>query len=249
MIPIRSLLIAFLLSIPVLSFGQDTLYLTMNGKACVKTDAQYYSVKWPQPGGRYKVEEHYMDGMLKKRGTYPSAIIDDPNLRDGYFTYWDKEGHKTDEGAFEMGKHAGVWKFYYKNGIVKREELYKDGVISERHLYDSTGKQKPYKPQVYQIGDQMPEPSVDMVKYLQDNLRYPEKARKNNIEGRVIVKFLVNEDGTLSNISVLKGVGSGCDEEAVRVIAAMPPWKPAKKNGDLVKVHFVQPITFVLMNR
>lgn len=75
---------------------------------------------------------------------------------------------------------------------------------------------------------------------------YPEIAKESNIQGRVTVKFVVNEEGNVSDIIVVKGIGGGCDEEAVRVVKKMPKWKPGKQNGRPVKVYFSLPITFRL---
>lgn len=101
-------------------------------------------------------------------------------------------------------------------------------------------------PAVYTFVEQMPEPSVDMNTYIGKNVRYPDSARKNSIQGRVVVKFVVNEDGTLSNVEAIRGIGYGCDEEAVRVIKSMPRWKPGKQGGKAVKVNFNQPVLFKL---
>ncbi len=104
----------------------------------------------------------------------------------------------------------------------------------------------PPPPQIYTYVEQMPESSVDVNSYLGKNIRYPEQAKENNIEGRVILKFVVNEDGAVSDISVVRGIGGGCDEEAKRVVASMPKWKPGKQNGRPVKVYFTLPIVFKL---
>jgi len=104
----------------------------------------------------------------------------------------------------------------------------------------------PAPPAIFQYVEQMPAPSYDMNKYLTDNLHYPDAARENGISGRVTIRFVVSEDGSISDITVLRGIGGGCDEEAKRVIAAMPKWKPGKQNGKAVKVYFTQPITFSL---
>eukprot|EP01012_Entosiphon_sulcatum_P031929 TRINITY_DN40651_c0_g1_i1.p1 TRINITY_DN40651_c0_g1~~TRINITY_DN40651_c0_g1_i1.p1 ORF type:complete len:263 (-),score=33.93 TRINITY_DN40651_c0_g1_i1:279-1067(-) len=86
----------------------------------------------------------------------------------------------------------------------------------------------------------------DMMKYLQNNLRYPAAARENNIEGRVTVQFVVNEDGSIGNAVVKRGIGGGCNEEAIRVVMGMPRWKPGMQNGHPVKVYYTLPITFML---
>src|ERR1700747_2153675 len=83
--------------------------------------------------------------------------------------------------------------------------------VSAQHNNDTVSK-SPSK--IYTYVEKMPAPSFDLRKYLQENLHYPEKARRNNIEGRVIVKFVVTETGDIDKVAVIKGIGGGCDEEA-----------------------------------
>lgn len=80
--------------------------------------------------------------------------------------------------------------------------------------------------------------------YLSKNLRYSDEARKNNISGKVILQFIVEKDGKLTNIKILRGLGSGLDEEAVRVLTESPNWKPGQQNGKLVRVAYTLPISF-----
>ncbi|HEY4785792.1 MAG TPA: energy transducer TonB, partial [Bacteroidales bacterium] len=82
--------------------------------------------------------------------------------------------------------------------------------------------------------------------FLKQNLQYPKTAKEMGISGRVIVQFMVNENGDISDIKVIRGIGGGCDEEAVRVIKKMGKWVPAKQNGKAVKSLFTLPITFSL---
>ena len=91
-----------------------------------------------------------------------------------------------------------------------------------------------------------PYPDYDLANYLGEHLHYPEKARRWNNQGRVLVKFVVNEDGSVSDVSVIKGIKGGCNKEAMRVVSNMPPWNPGKLNGKPVKVYFTLPIVFKL---
>ncbi|MXV52332.1 TonB family protein [Pedobacter sp. HMF7647] len=84
----------------------------------------------------------------------------------------------------------------------------------------------------------------EFYKYLSRNLRYPDNAVENNIGGRVFVSFIVERDGRLSNIKVMKGLGFGCDEEAMRVIKKSPAWIPGEQNGKAVRVQYTIPISF-----
>jgi protein TonB len=93
--------------------------------------------------------------------------------------------------------------------------------------------------------DVLPE-MVGLAKFLQSNLIYPYDARENRISGKVWVNFIVDEQGKIIDAKILKGVGFGCDEEALRVIKLMPRWKPGSLKGRPVKVSFNQPIIFTM---
>jgi protein TonB len=94
--------------------------------------------------------------------------------------------------------------------------------------------------------EEMPQFNGDIGAFLQRHLDYPYAAKENNIEGTVIIQFVVNEDGSVTEAKVLKGIGGGCNEEALRVVKSMPKWKPGKQNGRAVKVFYTLPIRFVL---
>ncbi|MBN3035660.1 MAG: TonB family protein [Bacteroidales bacterium] len=80
--------------------------------------------------------------------------------------------------------------------------------------------------------------------YLRDNIRYPQYARHWGIQGRVFVSFIVEKDGTIAGVKVLRGIGGGCDEEAMRVISNMTRWEPGTQKGEPVRVQFNMPILF-----
>jgi periplasmic protein TonB len=84
------------------------------------------------------------------------------------------------------------------------------------------------------------------IKYLQDNIKYPDEAKELGVQGKVFVTFVVEIDGSISDVRVLRGIGAGCDEEAVRVVRNMPKWVPGKQRGVPVRVQFNLPIKFTL---
>ncbi|MBK7234024.1 MAG: energy transducer TonB [Saprospiraceae bacterium] len=101
----------------------------------------------------------------------------------------------------------------------------------------------------YDFVEQMPEfvgGAGSMMRFIQAQIKYPEEARKANIEGTVILYFNVSESGKLTDIKVVRGIGHGCDEEAVRVVSIMPDWTPGKHNNKNVPVNFTLPIKFKL---
>ncbi len=83
-------------------------------------------------------------------------------------------------------------------------------------------------------------------RYLAKSLRYPSAAQRAKISGKVIVSFVVNTDGSIQDVELLKEIGFGCDEEALRIINSMPSWNPAKQSGRAVRSRFTQSISFVL---
>lgn len=85
-----------------------------------------------------------------------------------------------------------------------------------------------------------------MYAYIVKNLKYPELAKEKGIEGRVFVSFIIEKDGSISNVKLLRGIGGGCDEAAVKMVKNMPKWKPAKQRGKPVRCQFNLPIKFEL---
>ena len=109
--------------------------------------------------------------------------------------------------------------------------------------------QDPQEEQVFMVVEKMPEyPGGDeaRVKFLVENVKYPEEARKNGISGTVYITFIVEKDGKISNVKVLKGVDELLDNEALRVVKLMPVWQPGVQRGKPVRVQFNMPIQFNL---
>ncbi|MBN2727714.1 MAG: energy transducer TonB [Bacteroidales bacterium] len=97
--------------------------------------------------------------------------------------------------------------------------------------------------------DQMPEFSSGqkgLGDYIRGNLSYPREALDAKVEGIVIASFIVEKDGSISNIGIVKGLGHGCDEEVVRLIKMMPNWTPGQKDGKAVRVKLTIPVQFNL---
>ena len=85
-----------------------------------------------------------------------------------------------------------------------------------------------------------------IMEYIRKHLEYPEEAKLNNIQGRVIVQCLITTDGSITKVKVLRGIGSGCDEAAVDLVENMPKWRPAYHRGEPVKVLITRVIPFEL---
>jgi TonB family protein len=103
------------------------------------------------------------------------------------------------------------------------------------------------KTEIYTVVDEMPlfpggQTALD--NYIRTNLQYPAEAKKYNKEGTVHCSFIIEPDGSVSNVNIIRKIGYGCDEEVVRIISSMPKWVPGKKNGKNVKVQMFLPINF-----
>ena len=100
--------------------------------------------------------------------------------------------------------------------------------------------------QVVETQPEFPGGMAELMKYLQKNIRYPKVCKEQGLQGRVIVQFVVNADSTITDVNVVKPVNPYLDQEALRVVKAMPKWKPGKQRGEPVRVRFTLPVTFRL---
>lgn len=85
-----------------------------------------------------------------------------------------------------------------------------------------------------------------LLKYLSENTEYPEEAKNNKVEGRVFVKFVIDHNGSVTNVSIARGVNDLLNEEALKVVNTLPDWEPGKKDGQSVPVSYIVPLNFQL---
>jgi protein TonB len=103
--------------------------------------------------------------------------------------------------------------------------------------------------QIFMVVESMPEfPGGEsaLYKFLAENIKYPQMAKESGIQGRVFVTFVVEKNGSVTDVRVLRGIGGGCDEEAIRVVQNMPKWTPGKQRGKAVRVQYNLPVKFTL---
>ncbi|MDR2907358.1 MAG: TonB family protein [Bacteroidales bacterium] len=134
------------------------------------------------------------------------------------------------------------------NGVILISTKSKVPQFYEKENKQSSAKQNS-EDQIFQVVEDNPNyPGGEEArqKYLADNIVYPATARESNIKGTIYITFVVEKDGSISDVKVVRGIGGGCDEEAVRVVKAMPKWIPGKQRGQNVRVQFMLPIKFTL---
>lgn len=159
---------------------------------------------------------------------------------------------KTRFGAWKVLAALPVAALLMTVGCIREGSNPGDEIVSEKA---DAGTEATIEPV---ISNTKPDPSVldeapefpggmeAIYKYISENIQYPEQAKEANIEGRVVMQFTVTEDGSIVNVEVARGIGGGCDEEALRVVKAMPKWKPAIKDGKPVAGQYALPILFKL---
>jgi protein TonB len=113
-------------------------------------------------------------------------------------------------------------------------------------VFNASAQTSTNQDEVVERPEQLAQFNGDLYQYLAKQIRYPEADKKNKVEGRVILQFVVEKDGSISSITVLKSASETLAAEAIRVVSNMPKWKPAKNNGMAVRSRFVLPIAFKL---
>jgi len=205
------------------------------------------------------------NGQKRSEGQYKKGMLH------GTLLTWHRNGQKRSEGHYNNGKMHGLFLEWYDNGQKKSEANYidgrRDGPKKEWHANGEVKIEKkktqvrPYKEvkvekedekdepgQIFTIVEVMPKfgrGESDLIKYLQESIRYPKAAKDQGISGIVYVTFVVDKDGQVQNVRILRGIGGGCDKEALRVVKAMPKWTPGQQRGKLISVQYNLPIRFV----
>ena len=121
--------------------------------------------------------------------------------------------------------------------------------VIEEYVPVEVEEEEVQEQEIFQIVEEMPAyPGGEqkLMEFIAKGIKYPQIARETGIQGRVFVGFVIEPDGSVSNVKVLRGIGGGCDEEAMRVVKSMPKWKPGKQRGKAVRVSYMLPVNFKL---
>lgn len=242
----------------------DTVYLdSYNKRTQNPTEAESFSVRQRVYDTLWSVHKYSVgSGRLKMTGFYSDL---DSLVKQGEFIYYDTLGGLSGKGAFVNDKKHGEWidyyfggkqlhyreyyehgeernfYSYYESGKLKREVIYEGAKIVSTKKFAEDGSELPYTPH-----EMMPEADYNVNNYLGKNVVYPRKCIRQNISGRVIVRFIIDENGKVGTVSILKSVHPLIDEEAMRVVRSMPDWKPGFIDDKPVKVYYSLPIKFGL---
>lgn len=140
-------------------------------------------------------------------------------------------------------------------GVVNQEgsdDVDKFKAVQEQVVVHEPVVEKPKEEQIFVAVEQQaefPGGPAALMRWLSQNVRYPEAAQQNDVQGRVVVKFVVEKDGSIGAATIAKGVDKDLDREALRVVKKMPKWQPGKNNGVAVRSYFNLPVVFKLQNQ
>ncbi len=192
---------------------------------------------------------HRRTGSISSQGNYARG------KRQGTWIEYDLEGRKSAEYSYMDDLLEGEFTIYDSLGVVVNQGVYtQDELLHQSNATTKAPCENPYEsmPHLAQCSHHEESPTRDkcsqdaLLKYVYESIRYPAIARKYEIQGLAVVQFVIEKDGSISNIHVAKGLCQSIKEECERVVGQMPAWAPGKQCGEPVKVEFTLPIRFRL---
>jgi protein TonB len=243
----------------------DTLITTVDtsGKITAPENASFYRRSWKQDNLWY-LEEYHMNGRINRTASF---LEDSLKTLHGLCVGYHSNGYASSENYYDHGLKEGKCRTYFKNGGIAANEnyhlgkpygpqvwYYVNGQQSEKRLYsaDSLVSIQFFKPDgtADPAGDStemLPEYIGSLSSFLGANMNYPEAARDREIQGKVLVTFMINEDGSVSDVEIARTSGvKELDDEATRVVSLMGKWKPARQHNRPAESYFTLPVTFRL---
>ena len=131
--------------------------------------------------------------------------------------------------------------------ILDAEDQSENQVIENVADFGEYGEENTGESEIFQVVEDMPSfPGGNVSKWIAKNVKYPVLAMENGIQGKVFIQFVIERDGSITDVKVVRGVDASLDKEAVRVVKSMPKWIPGKQNGKAVRVKFTVPVMFRL---
>lgn len=166
-------------------------------------------------------------------------------IKNGIYEEWYNSGEQKIKCFYTENKLNGEFKVFYKNGKLKRLELWQNGEWQNGECFDEQGNKIQYCS--YQELAEYIGGLPELYKFIGQTLVYPKEALNNDIQGVVYVSFIIDTDGSITNAKIIKSVHKQLDNEALRIVNNMPKWKPTKLEGEFVQTEFALPINFRLV--
>jgi TonB family protein len=225
------------------SGNKDTMYFDKNWKECDKGLAFYYKINEIDSSFCGFEKYYYFTGQQH------SVITIKNGDKHGKATWWYKNGQKWTEGYYNYNLEDSLWIYWYPNGNKKSEKFYDDRSVKDWKGWDENGNRLYSYKRVDKIplfnGAKSTKENIKyLTKYIHKNKKVPDIVRDRKIAGDVFVSFVVNEEGNVVNVKLVKGINHFLDEEAIRLIESLPKWQPAMSDGKNVRVIMALPINF-----
>lgn len=242
----KKLLLGFVFLFLVVSAnGQVTTYFSAKGKVVKVLDkADYYTVVQADVTKENRTLElkYSKLGLILSESRY---FLQNDNVRllDGLNKEWYDNGQLHLEASYDMNKLNGKLKSYSVDGKVIRDEEYKN----DRFLFDEKSLNGDRNNMIFDVVQKMPTftgGDVALKNFISSNLKYPEVSKKKGIKGTVFVRFVINKTGDVVYVHIVKELDSFCNDEAVRIVKALPRWTPGMQNGFIVPTFCILQIHF-----
>jgi len=230
----------------------SVFYSSQNGfiNRCPRAKAEGYSIKHPFNPAQYTDTIYYLqsgtvmakdemyDVEYKNANSTVSAII---SIQNGRYDEWYISGEKRVSTFYTKDKLDGTFTVFYKNGRIKRAEKWKEGQWQEGECFDESGNKTNYCSylEMAEFIGGLPA----LYDFIGHELKYPKYAQIMGIQGVVNVQFIVDMDGSITDAKILNGIANSLNKEALRIVNAMPKWKPARLEGTLVKMYFTHNVS------
>lgn len=224
-------------------FNEDSDTVTVND-----TWDYYIQLRQENPQDSIWIEEKFNNNNQILRQKHFYYKNPEKQIRHGKYQIWDSMGIISKQINFYDGKYDGSLKTYWNNGQLKRDELYRLDSLLSGNCYDSSGQIIEHFPFI--IYSNYKGGQAAMMAFINKNVRYTEDALKNGIEGTVKIKFTVNKDGTISNLTITDAPCKSLGDEGLRVIQLTEGnWTPEYIDGIPVSVNMMVPLKFRLAEK
>jgi TonB family protein len=225
-----------------LTVAQDTIFYNYNGKvARFAGEASTCKIikKDSLDAEKVCVKEYAMSGVLiSETNYYPYKQRKLNGISRKYYP----TGFIQWEANYKGGKLNGFVKCYWKNAVVKRDDIYEEDKLVTGKCFTKTGADTTYFP--FKRNAEFPGGINKLYEYLENSVIYPSDAERANKQGEVVVSFLVDYDGTISEIAIKTRVYPSLDQEALRVVKNMPKWIPGMVDDEVIRSRTNLPIVF-----
>ncbi|MEI6408877.1 MAG: energy transducer TonB [Bacteroidota bacterium] len=224
------------------AIGQRKVYYKNRSEPVRSTDEYlfYDEIRDITPDSSY-VKEYGKLGNLQEEGAFAGYGTKTEKPLGAHRKYYKDGGALKATIQYTDGKETEI-RSYYPSGKLKRIQTYDGEGKPKGECFEEDGSPRAFTP--FEQIPQFPGGENALMTYISENIAYPKKAFKKNIQGIVYASFVVNKNGTISDIAIVKGLKYGCNEEVVRMLSSMPVWEPGKADDVPLKVKFTLPVKF-----